>query len=325
MTPIVQLSKLDQFKRLLGAGAEDEFEAAPSDAESENMAIKLEKDELEAMMTRVVASAVSVAKPAESGGDVNAVAAAQPLKIANFWSEDVEAWFLRLETQFHTRRITADETKFSHVIQSLDRAQTMEIKHILKNPPKGTSYEAVKAALIEAFEITQLEKDTKLLGMFSLDDRDPRSVVRELRALNEDPETLLRAILINMLPQDIRVALSNMDGKPTLEQLGERAWKALDLRKERKVVHAIQRQPAGQDQEDEDEINAVQSRGGNGRGRGRFQGQPQGQKTGHREEANFVCFAHKKFGPKAYSCKPGCSFAELPLAQRGAGNGPAGR
>ena len=222
---------MDQFKRLLGGvEAEDELEAVPSNTTSEGMSIKLEKEELETIMTRAIAAAR--APSAEDGGDINAVAAAQPLKIANFWAEDVEAWFLRLEHQFHTRRITSDETMFSHVIQSLDRTQTMEIKHILKNPPKGTSYQAVKAALIEAFEITQLEKDTKLLGMFTLGDRDPRSVVRELRALNQDPETLLRAILIKMLPQDIRVALSTMDGNPTLEQLGEKAWKAMDLRKE---------------------------------------------------------------------------------------------
>ena len=108
----------------------------------------------------------------------------------------------------------------------------------------------------------------------------------------------------------------------TLEQLAERAFRIIDLRRERKTVSAIKRQPEASESE-EDEINAVN----------RFQKGPRGQ--GGRKPRNsgpgsgdgqpFVCFAHKKFGPKAYSCKPGCSFAELPSAQRGAGNGPAGR
>ena len=68
--------------------------------------------------------------------------------------------------QFHTRKITADETKFAYVAQTLDRKQTKEIKAILRDPPKGTSYETIKKALIQTFDSTQLEKDTELLNKF---------------------------------------------------------------------------------------------------------------------------------------------------------------
>ena len=193
----------------------------------------------------------------------------------------------------------------------------------MRNPPKDTSYETIKKALIEAFATTQLEKDTKLLGMFTLGDRDPRSFIRELRALNEEPETLLRAIVINALPQEVRTALGSMPPDATLEQLGEHAFKILDLRRERKGIHAVKRQPPRQEEDSEEEdanVNAVHSRSFQRSGKGGHK--PRGDASG---DGPFVCFAHKKFGPKAFSCKPGCSFAELPLAKRGAGNGPAGR
>ena len=176
------------------------------------MAIKLEKEDLESIMARAIESAMAArdnATPPSSAqvGEVNAVTATQPLKIANFWEDDPETWFLRLEIQFLTRKITNDESKFAHVVQSLNRRQTKEIKAILRNPLKGTSYAEAKKALIQAFERTQLDKDTELLNMFTLGDRDLRSVICELRALNEDPETLLRAVVIIMLTQDVRVAL----------------------------------------------------------------------------------------------------------------------
>ena len=136
----MEQSKLDQFKRLLGG---DEVDTTPSSAEGNEpeMAIKLEFQDIESLVTRaLVAARAEPPQEAEASaqGGVNAVTT-QPLKIASFWEDDPETWFLRLERQFHTRKITSDETKFSHVVQALDKAQTKEVRPLLKNPPSGTS------------------------------------------------------------------------------------------------------------------------------------------------------------------------------------------
>ena len=330
------------FKILLGETAEEDETAAPSDAKQEQdqessggemATIKMEPQDLESMMTRAMASAVVAAResqPAQSPSaqvgaavdEVNAVTA-QPLKIAGFWEDDPETWFMRGEMQFMTRKITSDESKFAHIVQALDKNQTKEVKSLMRDPPKGASYNAIKKALIQAFETTQLEKDNKLLGMLTLGDRDPRSMIRELRALNKNPETLLRAVVINMLPQDVRSTLSSLPSDATLEDIGEHAFKTIDLRKERKAINAIRRRAKERDPSDseDEEVNAVQRKGKSDRRPERVRGRDRDREEG----ANFVCFAHKKFGPKAYTCKPGCSFESLPLAQRGAGNSNAGR
>ena len=296
------------------------------------MAIKFEPEDLESLMTRAMIAARENGPPPTSAqvgageAEVNAIAAVTPLKIANFWEDDPETWFMRLEMQFLTRKITNDESKFAHVVQTLDRKQTKEVKAIIRSPPKGAAYTTIKTALIRTFARTQLDKDTELLNMFTLGDRDPRSVIRELRALNENPETLLRAVVINMFPQDVRVELGSMAETATLEDIGEHAYKILDLRKDRKKgVHAIKRQVA--DSDSEEEVNAVMPKGGRTRGNRGDARRPRNGEGGksQKEDGPFVCFAHKKFGPQAFSCKPGCSFAELPLAQRGAGNATAGR
>ena len=88
-------TKLDRLKLFLG-GAEDEFETTPETAEDAEMAIKLEKDDLESIMARAIESAMAARENATTqssassaqGGEVNAIAAANPLKIAGFWEDD---------------------------------------------------------------------------------------------------------------------------------------------------------------------------------------------------------------------------------------------
>ena len=127
-----------------------------------------------------------------------------------------------------------------------------------------------------------------------------------------------------MLPQDVRLTLSSLPPDATLEDIGEHAFRTIDLRKERKAINAIRRRAKEREysESEEEEVNAVAQRRGKGSS-GRRQNPTQSRDRD--EGPNFVCFAHKKFGPKAYTCKPGCSFESLPLAQRGAGNSKAGR
>ena len=73
-------------------------------------AIKLEAGDLESLMTWAMTTAVAAAResqPTQSssaqGGaetEVNTVAAVQLVKITNFWEDDLETWFMRLEMQF---------------------------------------------------------------------------------------------------------------------------------------------------------------------------------------------------------------------------------
>ena len=145
--------------------------------------------------------------------------------------------------------------------------------------------------------------------------------------LNENPETLLKAIMLKVLPADVRTALANKEGLNTIEEIGAAADNIMEYRKEKWGVNEIGEGPV------DNEIDAIH-RHGQGRpyqDRGRDGGhgrQPaaSGGRQGQRPKGDsYTCFAHKKFGTNAYSCKPGCIFASLPLANKETGNGPAGR
>ena len=138
------------------------------------MPIQLEREDLQEMMAHAMETALQTKTAPTGGGKVvneDGEIDAVSVKLPSFWSENPEAWFLRAESQFNTKGIKQDDTKYDHIIQSLEWAQTKEILHIMKQPPNSGRYEAVRSALIKAFAKTQLEKDTKLLNCLHLGDQ----------------------------------------------------------------------------------------------------------------------------------------------------------
>ena len=93
-------------------------------------------------------------------------------KAPSFWTTNASAWFVRLEAAFatHTPPITNDLTRFHHVVQLLDSDTSRRVQAVVEHPPIAQKYEALKAALLKAFEATQLQKDTALLQMQGLGD-----------------------------------------------------------------------------------------------------------------------------------------------------------
>ena len=132
------------------------------------------------------------------------------IKLLPFWITRPEVWFRQVEAQFATRTpaITVDLTEFNHVVAALDHITAGEVEAIILSPPADGKYDALKAALINAFGKTQASKDMELLSLSGLGDRKPSSLLRHMESLNADPKTLLRALFLAQLPMVARRILT---------------------------------------------------------------------------------------------------------------------
>ena len=79
------------------------------------------------------------------------------VKLPPFWSADPEVWFTQVETQFTTRGITPQNTRFDNVISSLSPEIALEVRDLLLKPPEDLllkppedhPYDTLKAQLIK--------------------------------------------------------------------------------------------------------------------------------------------------------------------------------
>ena len=60
-----------------------------------------------------------------------AAVSAVSVKLPEFWPEDPEAWFIRVEAQLRSPSVTQGQTKFDYVVASLDNSTAAEVKAVL--------------------------------------------------------------------------------------------------------------------------------------------------------------------------------------------------
>ena len=223
----------------------------------------------------------TVASASQAPAQVNAAA----VKLPEFWSDDPELWFARVEAQFATRGIKDQDTRFNYITAALDNSSAGEVKSILLHPPID-KYDVLKSALIDAFAKSQAQKDAELLAISGLGDRKPTALLRKIQALNSNADTLLRAFFLAQLPADVRAMLAASD----ITDIDDLA-KAADRVVESKAITQ---------QGYVSEVSQIRDRRRN--------------RDGALNSSEFICYFHGKFGTKARSCRPGCLFADLRLS-----------
>ena len=198
------------------------------------------------------------------------------LKLPSFWTSKPEIWFIQVEAQFNTRvpPIVADKTKFDYVVGTLDSTTAGEVESILLCPPEKGAYDTLKQALIKAYGKSQQQKDYELLNMCGLGDRKPSALLRHIRSLNSDPNTLLRAVFLNQMPLNIRTILASSPEKE-LEALAEQADKMVEVNRFSNSM--------------ESNISATYVPSSNTSNKGP-------------DEKRKLCFFHSRFGKRARKC-----------------------
>ena len=218
------------------------------------------------------------------------------VKLPPFWTAQPDVWFSQVEAQFATRSpaIVADLTKYNYVAASLDTAVAAEVRALLLHPPATGKYDALKAALTEAFGRSQAQNDAALLSLNGLGDRSPTALLRHILGLNADPNTLIKAIFLAQMPVEVRRVLATSKTTSLAELAGEAD----------RVVDACNANPP--------HLHVAAATA------------PSSRRTPYVHRDPTVCYFHDRYGTKARNCKrEGCRLAHLVPATRPAVNSSA--
>ncbi|GFR84810.1 retrovirus-related Pol polyprotein [Elysia marginata] len=92
------------------------------------------------------------------------------LKLPTFWVSSPAAWFAQAEAHFALKNITQDDTKYYHVVSTLDTNTATRSLSVISSPPTTNKYQTLKFFLPSASELTDEERASALLYMRGLGD-----------------------------------------------------------------------------------------------------------------------------------------------------------
>ncbi|CAI5688937.1 unnamed protein product [Oreochromis niloticus] len=225
------------------------------------------------------------------------------LKLLDFWLHDPPSWFVHVEAQFTLRGISADDTKYHHVVASLDPLATRCVMTLLWDPPAQGKYAALKELLLRRYALSDAERAEKLLNLSGLGGGTALELMENmLSLLGPDDGGFLFA---HQLTAAVRAVLANSPLLPAKDyrSLAEEADRIL-LASRTFNVHALATDPPVAPSTPlpaSPGASAPLLTAGIATRR-------------HRRKS--ICFYHQHFGDRARRCLPPCAFT----AQ---GNGPA--
>lgn len=137
------------------------------------------------------------------------------MRLPPFWSNNPSVWFAQAEAQFSIFSLTADATKFSHIVSALPTDVCESVMELIVNPPKTDKYVKLKAALTNRHALSTELRLEKLLERAELGDRKPSEVFYSMKTLAGEAfdDKLVRTLWLRKLPQVIYVALTAMGDK----------------------------------------------------------------------------------------------------------------
>jgi hypothetical protein len=259
-----------------------------------------------------------------------APAAAAPVnnsvKLPPFWPANVAAWFTSVEGVFELRGITSQRAQFFNVLAALPETTIVLVSDLVETRPLPEDpFDRLRARLLTAHQLTDIQKVEKLLSLPPLGRQKPSELLAEMLRIcprGEENSVFFNCHFLQKLPRELRVLLSEADmaDKRLLSARADQMW-AHHVQLHHDTVAAI----SGDPEQEDASIAAVHGNRGRARGSGRGGhhnrgrgGRPAvsggGQATAGSaqppnpapaklaEQASGLCRNHFLHGEKAYFC-----------------------
>lgn len=251
------------------------------------------------------------------------VSAVGPLKLPTFWADKPALWFVHAEAQFDLHRISAERTRYSHVLARLDQRQAAEVEDLLLNTPALLPYTTLKTELIRRLSASEEQRVREILTEAELGDRRPSQFLRHLKALagtSPIQDNLLRQLWLRRLPVHVQGILAVQADVP-LEKLAELADKIAEVAPAPvPVVAAVAAPPApdfaGLERQLADLRAQLATLLKDTRARSQSRSRPSRPRASEPTpsaptptEPDDTCWYHNKWGANATKCRAPCRFA----------------
>ena len=166
-------------------------------------------DALRVQVAQLQAQLAALPAPGPAQGPI--VVAAAAVKLPSFWPAEPIGWFVQAESQFATKNVTVDETKYHHLVGALDKDTVTRVLDILVTPPNVDKYATLKARLLGSLSLTRRDRAAKILDLGPLGDESAISRLDRMQALRgqEPVDILWEEVFLRQLPDSVRAALAN--------------------------------------------------------------------------------------------------------------------
>ena len=246
-----------------------------------------------------------------------------------FWPHAPQMWFIQAECIFHNKRILNSFDRHCLLIAALPHESLRLVMDLAANPPAVAPYEAVKARLLQAHELTPYKKVEMIMAMPSLGARKPSQMMAAMLELcppGQEQSPFFICCFMQRLPRELRILLSEAD-TTNLKLLTDRADALHGHMHEAMAVAAVESLHL----EEEYSVQPVRQGGGARRyptqpvnppgGAKKKQGTEQlaaGNAAAAKQEPEIsrqarlavgMCLPHWRWGDKARTCIQPCSWS----------------
>ncbi|XP_064464130.1 uncharacterized protein LOC135375331 [Ornithodoros turicata] len=151
------------------------------------------------------------------------------LKLPPYWPSDPALWFAHIESQFATRGVSCQLTKFHYVVSALSPAEAAEVRDIIMTRPASRPFDRLKEELVRRTTASEQRRLQQLITSEELGDRKPSQLLRRMQQLlgnsaSSVDASIVRELFLQRLPSMI---LSSSDSIP-LDELAQLADKIMD-------------------------------------------------------------------------------------------------
>jgi len=214
------------------------------------------------------------------------------VKLPDFWLEDAELWFSRIESVFRRARIQSPLTRFDYVMEKLPNEVLVSIRDVVRaiNEQTEDPYSLIKERLLSSYKPSPWAQVNKLLEYPELGGSRPSIMMAAMLSLlpeGEQPGYLFKAVFLKRLPVEMRehLAAKEFDSPQAMAKHADSLWEARNS--------------------SSGSVSAIGGGGGSGR---RPQSPWRGRSPSKKKEKEGLCFYHYRFRERATRCNPPCNW-----------------